>query len=82
METFKCRFTDEIERRKYLDFVGYCVQQAETCFNRDEVIKQFKEKAYCNSKVTCYHCSKSKCEMAIDESDAVEIVMKGGVLNE
>jgi len=42
----KCTFTDENERRKFLQFVKYCVEQSETAYDVDKVVTELEEVKY------------------------------------
>lgn len=63
----KFTFTDENERRKYLDFVRYCVQNSKTAYDVEKVVDVVREDCY---------------SMGFDESQTdivVKDIRKGGV---
>ena len=69
----KCTFTDENERRKYLDFVRYCVEQSKTAYDVEQVVEQLEDKIDPTWKYDYLGGRKD----AFVES--IEIVRKGGV---
>jgi hypothetical protein len=69
----KCTFTDKNERKKYLDFVRYCVEQSKTAYDAEKVVEQLEDKIeiswerdYLGGKKDAF-------------IEAIEIVRKGGV---
>ena len=42
----KFSFTDENDRRRYLDFLGYCLKETKTAYDVDAVVKQVHDELF------------------------------------
>lgn len=63
-------FTDENERRKYLDFVRYCVKNSKTAYDIEKVVAELEEASTMDDLDDAFY---------IREYKAIDIVRKGGV---
>lgn len=69
----KCAFTDKDDRRRFLEFVKYCVKEAPTAYDIEKVVEQLEdlEEDFCQ----CFR----KCEEQCFIQRVTDIVRKGGV---
>lgn len=79
----KFSFTDENDRRKYLDFLDYCLKETKTAYNVDKVIEQLQEKVReaeeAADRQTSFDYKMMDYCTAQAFSEAVEILKDGGI---
>lgn len=65
----KCAFTDKDDRRRFLEFVKYCVKEAPTAYDIEKVVAELEDLQCVNPFLTTTEY----------EHKAIEIARKGGV---
>lgn len=69
-------FTDKAQRKQYMDFLEYCIDNAPTAYDLDKVVRELEEK-YDNIPIQYDYNYESGLEDGYEE--AIEIVKRGGV---